>query len=407
MAGMIWERDGVPFAIDAAGGFRDVADVPRGLECGCFCADCKGPLVAKKGDVRAHHFAHHDRRECRHALEASLFGMLMTQVRMADANLMVPPCGDRRELVPRPAEVFTEAQATAFFRTSWVIEQHSVSLAGADFANIDINLSTVDRPEIQLGDLEVHVLSHKKRKDQLGARARVDGPAVLLLDLRDYAALWWSVCDEHKNETIEAAKTATGVMTRWLENETSGRIWLFHPKLEQRKQELRVWIAEKSQVAAQWRLKQRLQKVPRFAAHLGAVEQIPRPSPRPSPTASSPRSVQAPADAPRVPGSRGPEGSVPVGYVRTVRNAQWLTTHMAAEFGLWLDGRSGTYVFLGRPGDAVPLVVEDMLDPNEEWRAVSASDVGNFTSARELLRKAVAPYSLPRRPKISGDSTPK
>ena len=73
---MVWENDGVPFSVDDNGKFRDVADVKRGLRCGCFCADCKGPLVAKKGEVRVHHFAHHDRRDCRHALEASLFGML-------------------------------------------------------------------------------------------------------------------------------------------------------------------------------------------------------------------------------------------------------------------------------------------------------------------------------------------
>jgi hypothetical protein len=35
-----------------------VDDVPSGLACGCVCIVCKRPLVAKKGRVQSHHFAH-------------------------------------------------------------------------------------------------------------------------------------------------------------------------------------------------------------------------------------------------------------------------------------------------------------------------------------------------------------
>ena len=402
---MQWENEGVPFAVDAAGNFRDVASVARGLQCGCFCADCKGPLVAKKGEIKAHHFAHHDRRECRHALEASLFGMLMTLVRAPEAALMVPPCGERHQLVPRPEEVFTEAQAAAFFRTPWVIEAASVPLSNAAFAEKDINLSQVDQPEIRAGDLEVHVLSHRKRETQIAERVRRDGPAVLLLDLRDYAAIWWSVCDEHKNETIEAAKTATGVMTRWLQRDTSGRVWLFHPDLEQKKQELRTWIAEKSQVAAQWRLRQRLKRVPQFSGRFQSVRPAQTAVSRTNAPTIPQRQPQQEIDAPRVPSESELTSNTPVGYVRSVKNGNWFSTHMAAEFGLWLDARNGIFVFLGRPGDPVPINVQDMLDPKEEWRPVFASDAANFTAAKQLLRQAVAPYSLPPQSKDPGASS--
>lgn len=65
----------IPFALDRHGQWRDVGDVERGLACNCVCPECDGLVVAKKGEVRVHHFAHHDLRECRHALETSLFGM--------------------------------------------------------------------------------------------------------------------------------------------------------------------------------------------------------------------------------------------------------------------------------------------------------------------------------------------
>ena len=36
-----------------------VDDVPRGIDCGCICPNCQEVLLARKGEVREHHFAHH------------------------------------------------------------------------------------------------------------------------------------------------------------------------------------------------------------------------------------------------------------------------------------------------------------------------------------------------------------
>lgn len=49
-----------------------VSDVESGLKCNCFCPACGHPLVAKKGQITAHHFAHHKRAECNSAFETSL-----------------------------------------------------------------------------------------------------------------------------------------------------------------------------------------------------------------------------------------------------------------------------------------------------------------------------------------------
>lgn len=58
-------------------GMRDgvlthISDVPNGLACGCACAACGRPLVAKKGRVRQHHFAHANGSECQYGLETAL-----------------------------------------------------------------------------------------------------------------------------------------------------------------------------------------------------------------------------------------------------------------------------------------------------------------------------------------------
>lgn len=48
----------IPFGVKAEGRLVPVHDVQRGAKCGCVCPRCGKPLVARKGKIRAHHFAH-------------------------------------------------------------------------------------------------------------------------------------------------------------------------------------------------------------------------------------------------------------------------------------------------------------------------------------------------------------
>src|SRR5690554_3593978 len=88
----------IPFALGPNGEWRDVDEVDRGLACACRCPACKGPVVARQGEIRVHHFAHHDRRQCRHALEASLFGMAVSILSEPTSTLRLPPFGNRHAL---------------------------------------------------------------------------------------------------------------------------------------------------------------------------------------------------------------------------------------------------------------------------------------------------------------------
>jgi hypothetical protein len=57
------ERNGDPIGI---------SDVPSGLECNCVCPECKTPLIAKKGPIKQHHFAHSADAVCSGGVETSL-----------------------------------------------------------------------------------------------------------------------------------------------------------------------------------------------------------------------------------------------------------------------------------------------------------------------------------------------
>lgn len=49
-----------------------IDQVAQGLKCSCVCPFCRQPLVAKKGQLKQHHFAHHRGANCAHALESVL-----------------------------------------------------------------------------------------------------------------------------------------------------------------------------------------------------------------------------------------------------------------------------------------------------------------------------------------------
>lgn len=50
----------------------DITKVESGLACNCFCPACGQQLVAKKGNINEHHFAHYNIEECKGAVETAL-----------------------------------------------------------------------------------------------------------------------------------------------------------------------------------------------------------------------------------------------------------------------------------------------------------------------------------------------
>ena len=49
-----------------------ISEVESGLACGCYCSHCNAQLVAKKGPIFVHHFAHYNTEQCIHAYETAL-----------------------------------------------------------------------------------------------------------------------------------------------------------------------------------------------------------------------------------------------------------------------------------------------------------------------------------------------
>lgn len=66
-----------------------IMEVARGLACGCVCARCHTPLVAKKGKKRVQHFAHHKGYESVECCETALH-LLAKRILQDHKRLIVP-----------------------------------------------------------------------------------------------------------------------------------------------------------------------------------------------------------------------------------------------------------------------------------------------------------------------------
>ena len=59
--------------MEDTGSVVTVDNVERGLACGCICPSCGTRLEARKGESRAHHFAHETNKECLYGAEISIY----------------------------------------------------------------------------------------------------------------------------------------------------------------------------------------------------------------------------------------------------------------------------------------------------------------------------------------------
>ena len=82
---------GLDFGLDRTGRMRGIDEVEQGLACNCVCPGCRSPLVARKGPVRVHHFAHQG-TSCTTGAETALHRIAKQIV--ADERRLVQPGDD-------------------------------------------------------------------------------------------------------------------------------------------------------------------------------------------------------------------------------------------------------------------------------------------------------------------------
>ena len=174
-----------------AGQIVSIADVERGLKCGCVCPACGEPLVAKKGNKVIHHFAHHAGTNCEYGYQTALH--LAAKDILSKAKRMVIPAVefqfpgsykketiseemdlpiDRVELERRFEDVIPDVVVYSggkyffveIFVTHQVDEKKLTKLKQANISTIEIDLSKVDRMVSPEELNEILLKSNKAKK---------------------------------------------------------------------------------------------------------------------------------------------------------------------------------------------------------------------------------------------------
>ncbi|AXE37031.1 competence protein CoiA family protein [Chromobacterium phragmitis] len=79
----------IPFGLKD-GVLVEVGEVSQGLACGCICPACRGPLVARHGQINIHHFAHHSRASCTEAMGQAMLLAIVEALQVPACKLRLP-----------------------------------------------------------------------------------------------------------------------------------------------------------------------------------------------------------------------------------------------------------------------------------------------------------------------------
>lgn len=237
--------DSIPFGVDANGVPHAIDTVERGLKCACFCSECDSPLQARKGEIRRHYFAHDSLAGCRHALEASFYAMATWILTQPGTALRMPGWESRREWCKNAGLDPQNSETSRYMReTDWIIQPTQIRIApGRWIAPVkSLRDSSWSNPDL-VGEgqpIDIHLLSHRKKwKDR--SVVRCSDRVVVALNLSTYIKEWWTVCDAEKQEMIDAARDDREGLASWMANEVSGRGYLEHPEINERRAEFEMW----------------------------------------------------------------------------------------------------------------------------------------------------------------------
>ncbi len=212
-------------------GIRDgellfIADVSRGLACGCICARCGQMLVAKKGPRRQHHFAHYKITSCHGAAESVLH--LLAKELIAELDVLAIPQYNFVKL--RKTKAGSLVQHGALVAKGGNVRIHNVRVEESEGGFVpDIIIESGSKSLI----IEVAV-THKVAREKLRRIRRRNLPAIeIRLD---------------PNDSLLPRES----LRNKLRNELTSKAWLFHP--DQREAE-RVFISKFRGVLAHNRTK--------------------------------------------------------------------------------------------------------------------------------------------------------
>lgn len=208
-----------------------ISNVTRGLRCGCYCVSCGLPLVAKKGQINAHHFAHIASSNCQSAAETTLH-LLSKEIFKELNNIVLPQYYLRKKKVIKTG----------------LIEHEELVVKGGD---VSITNVFIEKPQNGFTPDITLICNSKILFVEIAVTHTVDKKKMRCIRKADIPLI------EIRLEMADAL-LSKDELTNKLRSDISSKHWLFHPK--QRNVERRFY--EKVRSAMRWARKPAIQKKP-------------------------------------------------------------------------------------------------------------------------------------------------
>lgn len=233
----------IPFGLDPnTGRLHDVADVPRGKSCGCICASCGLPLVARHGDVNEWHFAHltsHGHKNAKKACEFSFFvsvRQMIKQIISEQASFKTPSFKDS---VSINGGIYSQSVSKFFAVTEErVVELEEVHLE-AEFSGC-----LVDAVAHVKGVPIAIVVTYPGRHVPDGLLRPSNAKSGVIRISVDHIPRYFS-------SSLAEGKSYRVALSEYLADESVGKTWVYHPRHEQARSSAlkgleQEWAAQKS-----------------------------------------------------------------------------------------------------------------------------------------------------------------
>lgn len=186
--------DELVYGLGIDGTILHISEVGRGLQCGCRCPACEQVLIAKKGPVQRHHFAHHNANAaCAHAAETN-------------AHIWAKDVLARMKRLLVPETVATHGNLTRIVRRTQVYSFVEARLENRLGSMVpDVILVMADGKQLIVEVRVTHACDEVKRE-----KLRLDGLSAIEIDLRQFRT-------SSDREAIEGALLSSAPRT-WLSN---------------------------------------------------------------------------------------------------------------------------------------------------------------------------------------------
>ena len=189
------------------GNLVHVSTVVSGLKCGCYCSKCNNPVVARKGQIREHHFAHTPGTECSGAAETVLH--ILSKEIISELNSILIPAYNykRTKKFPNRKSIVHEEKLANGGKVS--IDAVEIEKTLGSFKPDIVILSQGKKPIVEIA------VTHKVGKRKQRKLRKYNVPAIEIRIPEEYA--------------LKAKKELKFI----IKNNTNIKYWLYHPKEKQ------------------------------------------------------------------------------------------------------------------------------------------------------------------------------